>query len=198
MKSRTSQILVSALLSIFLGSAAIAADDSESKSEAEADAAPAADAPPKKPEQPDIFDFQGSAPSDDSAASSELSVDERILVKVEPIVRNAVVERIVESARIKVKTPPGFLRVDIYIEPVDAPFGGKSLAVPKMLGQAFGNGNFTLRWSSPERFEYFKIFALAHKNPSASVFSVSAGRSRAIDVAIGGNRLQPSLEPDLP
>lgn len=174
--------MLSSIFSFGLLSPAVhAADSPEPKSE-ELSA-------PSKPEQPDIFDFQGSGPSEVNT-ESELVLDERIRVKVEPVVRNAVVERVVEAARIRVKTPPGFFRVDIYIEPVDAPFGGKSLAEPKMLGQAFGNGNFSLRWSSPEHYEYLKIFALAHKNPAASINSIAGGRSRAIDVAVGGNRLQ--------
>lgn len=147
-----------------------------------------------KPEQADIFDFQGAGPVEQNN-EDDLALDDRIRVKVEPVVRNPVIERVVESARIKVRTPPGFFRVDIFIEPVDAPFGGKSLAHPKMLGQAFGNGNFTLKWASPERYEYVKIFALAYKNPAAAIFSAAHGRSRAVDVALGGNRLL--LMPDM-
>lgn len=162
---------------------------------AEPDEAPAsAPDPPAKPEQTDIFDFQGSGPTEQTN-EDELALDDRIRVKVEPVVRNPVIERVVESARIKVKTPPGFFRVDIFIEPVDAPFGGKSLAHPKMLGQAFGNGNFSLKWASPERYEYVKIFALAYRNPGAAIFSTAHGRSRAVDVALGGNRLL--LMPDM-
>jgi hypothetical protein len=158
------------------------------------EAATSAPEAPAKPEQADIFDFQGSGPAEQNN-EDDLALDDRIRVKVEPVVRNPVVERVVESARIKVKTPPGFFRVDIFIEPVDAPFGGKSLAHPKMLGQAFGNGNFSLKWASPERYEYVKIFALAYKNPAATIFSTAHGRSRAVDVALGGNRLL--LMPDL-
>lgn len=191
MNSRSSLVFVCLLGFVAFANPAIYAAEPESKPD---ETAGAHESAPSKPEQPDIFDFQGSGPVD-AAPDSELVLDERIRVKVEPVVRNAVVERVVESARIKVKTPPGFFRVDIFVEPVDAPFGGKSLGVPKMLGQAFGNGSFSYRWVSPEHYEYVKIFALAYKNPSAAVFSVPGGRSRAIDVAIGGNRLQPL--PDL-
>jgi hypothetical protein len=97
MKSRFSSFLLSSIFSFGLLSPAVhAADSPEPKSE-ELSA-------PSKPEQPDIFDFQGSGPSEVNT-ESELVLDERIRVKVEPVVRNAVVERVVEAARIRVKTP---------------------------------------------------------------------------------------------
>lgn len=150
------------------------------------------DEPAKKSEAPDIFDFKGAPPSEQDPEDGGLALDERIAVKVEPIVRNAVVDRVIEPARIKVKAPPGFFKVEIYLEPVDAPFGGKSLGEPKLLGHAKGSGNFTFFWNGPESHEYVKLFVLAYK-PGSTHFS-TAGRSHAIDLAIGGTRLQPNSE----
>lgn len=144
----------------------------------------------KGAEQPrDLFDFEASGKGEASDAGG-LVLDERILIKVEPVVRSPVVDRVVEPAKIMARAP-GFSRVEFFIEPVDAPFGGKSLGEPKLLGQSKNPGNFALRWNAPESHEYVKIFVLAYRTDGSSM-----GRSRAIDLGIGGNRLQ--VVPDVP
>lgn len=164
-------------------------DPKESVSSADAQ-----ELPPGKPEAAkDPFDFDGVL-SPESTPVTPLLLDERIKVRVEPVVRSTVVDRVIEPARISVKAP-GFSRVEFFLEPVDAPFGGKSLGEPKLIGQSNNYREFTYLWSSPVPHEYVKIFVLAYKNDGTSM-----GRSRAIDLGIGGNKLKPvpELPPVLP
>lgn len=131
----------------------------------------------------DPFDFAGSRA--DSGESEYLELDETIKVRVEPVMRSAVVDRVVENSTIYVKAP-GSVRVEIYLEPVDAPFCGKPIAEARMIGQSKDiRRNFPVNWNAVESHRYVKLYALAYKRDG-----VSYGRSRSIDLSMGGLRLQ--------
>lgn len=137
-----------------------------------------------KTSKPDLFDFsnpQGLA----SPEQEFLDLDESIKLKVEPVVRGTVVDRVIENSTIYVRAPLGSLRVEVYIEPVDAPFCGKSLGEPRLIGKSSDvRRNFPVSWQKPEAHRYVKVFAIAFKPGGLS------GRSRSISLAMGGSRLQ--------
>ena len=116
-----------------------------------------------------------------------LDLDESIKVQVDPVERSPVVDRVIERSTIYVKAP-GSVRVEIYLEPVDSPFCGKSLGEPRLLGKSSdGRRNFPVVWSNVEEHRYVKVYAKVYKR-GLSTF----GRSRSVDLAMCGQRFQPA------
>lgn len=141
-------------------------------------AAPVAPSPKADP-----FDFSDNARSK-SEDQQYLDLDESIKIRVEPIIRSAVVDRVVEKSTVYVRAP-GSSRVEIYVEPVDSPFCGKSIGEPRKIGQSTdGRRNFPIVWSDTETNRYVKVYAKAHKPDGQT------GRSRSIDLCMGGMRFQ--------
>jgi hypothetical protein len=138
----------------------------------------------------DPFDFSDKNSADSALSGKEqyIKLDESIKVQVDPVQHGAVVDRIFESATIYV-VAPGRVRVEVFLEPVDSPYCGKSLAEPRLLGcSSDQRRNFPVIWSNLEAHHYVKIYARAYK-PGVAAF----GRSRSVDLAIVGQRLQNSV-----
>ncbi|MBY0359616.1 MAG: hypothetical protein K2W82_16545 [Candidatus Obscuribacterales bacterium] len=123
--------------------------------------------------------------------AAQLQIDPAIKLTIKPSTAGLIVDRITEATTVfvsgkKIKT------AYIYAEPVDAPYGGKSLAEPKLIGKSSdARHNFPVRWNTVENYPYFKIFALCQKDGN------ELSRSHAMDIGIGGKRLQnKALETD--
>lgn len=129
----------------------------------------------------------------DGESEESPELDESIKIIVEPVVRGLVVDRVTESATVFVKSP-GIKTVFVYLEPVDAPYGGKSLAEPKLIGKSTDKKHdFPIVWSSSEPYSYVKIFALCVRDDNTETFF----RSRALDLGLAGQRLQTrTVQPD--
>ena len=75
--------------------------------------------------------------------------------------------------------------MEVYLEPVDSPYCGKSLAEPRLLGcSSDRRRNFPVVWASVEPHHYVKVYARAYR-PGVAFY----GRSRSVDLAIIGQRL---------
>lgn len=136
------------------------------------------------PSKPDLFDFSNQAKIKEEEQKQYFDLDENIKVRVEPIVRSAVVDRVLEPSTIYVKAP-GSSRVEVYLEPVDAPFCGKSVGQARLIGKSNDyRRNFPVCWEAVEKHKYVKLYALAYKADGQK-------RSRSIDLSMGGLRLQP-------
>lgn len=143
--------------------------------------------------QKDPFDFSDSKKAGSNRDKDDyLVLDESIKVKVEPVERSAVVDRVIGRSTTIYVTAPQAVRVQVYLEPVDSPYCGKALAPPRLIGQSSDfRRNFPVVWSSPEPYRYVKIFARAFKADG-----YTAGRSRSVDLALAGLRYAP--QPDTP
>lgn len=144
-----------------------------------------ADQPAKEQSKLDLFDFTDKARSKASMGEEQpyLDLDETIKVRVEPIVRSAVVDRVVEPTTIYVKAP-GSTKVEVYLEPVDAPFCGKSVGQPRLIGKSIdGRRGFPVNWGAVEKHKYVKLYALVYKSDGQK-------RSRSIDLCMGGLRFE--------
>lgn len=140
-------------------------------------------APPAQAVQPDPFDFAPAGRSE-SGQENYLDLDERIKVSVDPVVHSAVVDRVMEPGTVYVKAP-ACRRVEVYLEPVDSPYCGKSLADPKLIGFSTDAAhNFPVSWNSPETNRYVKIYAIAYRRDG------QVARSRSLDISLAGSRLQ--------
>lgn len=122
--------------------------------------------------------------TDDTTQESEpqLEVDDRIKVKISPLVIGPVIDRVTESAIVTVHAP-GASRVEVYVEPVDAPYGGRKIGEPRLLGRSADLRGFTVTWSKPESDRYVRLYAIAYRLQSQPT------RSRGTDLGIGGRRL---------
>lgn len=140
-------------------------------------------APPGESKR-DPFDF-----SDKNKFKSEeqkyIKLDESIKVRVDPLCHGAVVDRVVENSTIYVKAA-GSSRVEIYLQPVDSPYCGNTVAEPTLIGRSKdARRNFPVLWTKPESYRYVKVYALAFKQNGQS------GRSRSVDLCMSGQRYQP-------
>jgi hypothetical protein len=134
----------------------------------------------------DPFDFSGKRKTAGVEKERYLVLDESIKVRVAPVERSSVVDRVLERSTIYVRAP-GSVRVEVYLEPVDSPYCGRSIGLPKLLGQSSdARRNFPVIWASAEPYRYVKIYALAYKSGG-----LKFGRSRSVDLAMSGLRFAP-------
>lgn len=137
-------------------------------------------APPADP-----FDF-GDRARAGSSDQQYLELDENIKLKVEPLVHSAVVDRVMDPATTVYVSAPGFSFVEVFIEPVDSPFCGKSLAEPRLLGSSKDSRrSFPITWNSAENYRYVKLYAVAHKSGGSG-----NSRSRSLDLSMAGTRYE--------
>ena len=76
---------------------------------------------------------------------------------------------------------------DIWLLPIDAPYGGKPTGKPRFIGRdSKSSDGLSIKWTRSEPDEYVKLFAVVYprKNPELPV------RSASLDVAIGGDKLR--------
>jgi len=119
----------------------------------------------------------------------KLMEDASIKLRVEPILLDSVVDRVLEPAKIFIEAP-GATSVDVFIVPVDAPYGGKPIGKGRLLGRDNTPRNgFIVDWTSTESHQYLKLFAVVHKNDEHS-------RSRTIDIAVSGDRFKVRSQAD--
>ena len=126
------------------------------------------------------------APKQASDESAEVEVDERIKVRVTPLVSGPVIDRVMEPTMVTVRAP-GATTVEVYLEPVDAPYGGRTTGAARLLGRSTNSKGFNVSWSSPEPHRYVRLYALAFCGLSAPM------RSAAVDLGMGGRRLLPEV-----
>lgn len=110
-----------------------------------------------------------------------MDIDDNITVKVTPLMPGPVIDRVTEPSTISVKAP-GASSVEVYVEPVDAPYGGRSTGEPRLLGRCSTGRMFELPWTTPESARYVRIFAVAYRAQTVPT------RSRGTDLGIGGRR----------
>jgi hypothetical protein len=121
----------------------------------------------------------------------DLPIDESIKMKVEPFVSSPVVDRLIEPTTIVVGSP-NTSEVEIFVVPVDAPYGGKALEKPHSVGKDDRPADgFRLIWTSKESAPYVKVFAVVtHKTGIQRRY-----RSHTMDFGMGGSRLETPAKP---
>ena len=62
-----------------------------------------------------------------------LPIDESLKVTVVPVVHTNVVDRVVDPCSVQVKAP-GATQVQVFIVPVDSPYGGRATDSPRPIG----------------------------------------------------------------
>ena len=129
-----------------------------------------------------------------SAKPTELDLlqDPTVKVEVEPVVASSVVDRVIEPGTVIVRCPDA-LTAEVFLVPVDAPYGGKPLDIPRSIGKGTKTANvFKIRWTSKEPDQYVKLFAVVRRKSSPE----RRVRSHTIDLAIGGSRYVPDSAND--
>jgi hypothetical protein len=124
----------------------------------------------------------------------DLPVDEKIKVKVEPFVPGSVVDRLVEPSTVTVECP-GAQEVDLYVVPVDAPYGGKAVDRPRRIGRDDKPANgLKVDWATKEYHPYVKVFVVVRKK------GFGMRRSRTLDFGMSGARFEakPEAAPSQP
>jgi len=134
----------------------------------------------------DLFDFSETKPQTNSSAPQRyLKIDESIKLRIDPLARSAVVDRVFEDATIFCNAPAAY-KVQIFIEPVDGPFAGKSAGHERLIGTSSDRIHaFPVNWTGAESSRYVKIWAMAYRKNSVAPF-----RSSSVCVSMGGVRLQ--------
>jgi hypothetical protein len=118
----------------------------------------------------------------------DLQMDDAVKLRVEPVQVSNLVDRLLEPSTITVKCREA-LSVQIFVMPVDAPYGGVPLGRPKLVASDNHPGSaYAFRWDSKEPNPYIKIFAVVRRQRDPYAFV----RSRALDFAVGGMRYAPS------
>lgn len=119
----------------------------------------------------------------------DLSVDDRIKVKVEPFVVGSLVDRIVEPSVIVIDSP-GAAEVEVFVVPVDAPYGGKAIEKPHSVGKDERSADgFKINWVAKEHDPYVKLFVVAkRKNSQHRV------RSHTLDFGMSGARFEAPIK----
>ncbi|MBY0551884.1 MAG: hypothetical protein K2W95_31660 [Candidatus Obscuribacterales bacterium] len=123
------------------------------------------------------------ANAEEEDAGPQLEVDDRIKIKVTPVVIGPVIDRVTETATVTVRAP-GASKVEVYVEPVDAPYGGRTIGEPRLLGRSSDIRCFTVNWAAPEPDKYVRVYAIAYRSPAQP-----PTRSRGTDLGMGGRRL---------
>lgn len=121
----------------------------------------------------------------------DLPVDESIKVKVDPIVSGPVVERVVSPTAVMVGTK-NTTEVEVFVVPVDAPYGGRALEKPHSVGKDDrAVDGFKVMWTQKETAPYVKVFAVVTRKTGFPHHV----RSRTFDFGMGGTRLDAQNAP---
>lgn len=124
--------------------------------------------------------------SEKEPAAQAIPEDDSVKIKIDPVLVGNLVDRVIEPATITV-IAPGALSAEVYLLPVDAPYGGKPTGKARLIGKDLTPANgFTVRWSQAEPDQYVKIFAVVHKKDAAGPV-----RSHTLDIGLSGRRLRP-------
>lgn len=116
----------------------------------------------------------------------DLPVDEGIKVKVDPVVSGPVVERVVSLTSVVIATKNA-TEVEVFVVPVDAPYGGKALEKPHSVGKDDKPADgFKVMWTQKESAPYVKVFAVVTRRTGFP----HQVRSRTFDFGMGGTRLE--------
>jgi hypothetical protein len=121
----------------------------------------------------------------------DLPVDDRVKVRVEPYVAGSVVDRISEPAAVTVQIPD-CLKVEVFVVAVDAPYGGKAIEKPRLIGKDDKPADgFKVMWTGKEKTPYVKVFAVITKRAGVQRLF----RSHTLDFGMAGTRLDAAAGP---
>jgi hypothetical protein len=116
----------------------------------------------------------------------DLPVDEKVHVHVEPYVAGSVVDRVSEPAAVTVTISEPTSMVEVFVVPVDSPYGGKALDKPRLIGKDDKPADgFKVMWTGKEKAPYVKVFAVVMKRAGVQ----RRWRSHTLDFGMGGMRL---------
>jgi hypothetical protein len=118
----------------------------------------------------------------------DLPEDSTIKIRVFPLMPSNLVDRVGEPATVTVDCP-GALSAEVFIVPVDAPYGGHALDRPRLIGKDIRpHDGLTVAWSEQEPDQYVKLFAVVRKRSQPD----HRLRSHTIDLAMYGSRYKPA------
>jgi len=133
-------------------------------------------------------DSSQNEPSNAQPMPTELDypIEEKIKMKVDPVMPGSLVDRITQPTVVIVESP-GASAAEIFVVPVDAPYGGKAIDKPHSIGKDMRpSDGLKVMWTGKERFPYVKIFAVIDR-PSGNPRRV---RSHTMDFGMAGARLE--------
>jgi hypothetical protein len=133
-----------------------------------------------------------SEPEKPAAKPTELDLpeDTSIKIRLHPLMPSNLVDRVGEPVTINVECP-GALSAEIYLVPVDAPYGGHALDRPRLIGKDEKPADgLMVHWSDQEPDQYVKLFAVVRKR----VMPERRVRSHPLDLAMYGTRYKPVLK----
>lgn len=92
-----------------------------------------------------------------------------VCVRVEPFIPTDLGNRVVTPATVYVAAP-GAAWVDVYVQPVDAPFGGRRIGTPALIGSTTtAEGTLVaVPWAADEPYPYVEVFAVAYGQPDVN------------------------------
>lgn len=112
-----------------------------------------------------------------------------VVVHVEPVIPTNLGDRVVGPVTVYV-VAPGAERVDVYLQAVEVPYGGRRLGPPELLGSgATVDGRlFAVAWAADEPYPYVEVFAVAYGQPDVNFSRASAPVTILLDW-----RLRPAM-----
>lgn len=97
-----------------------------------------------------------------------------VSVRVDPIFPTNLGDRVLGPVTVYVDAP-GASRVEVYIQPVDQPYGGQPVGDPKLIGADDTPANgFAVAWAADERDPYVNVYAIAYGQPDVNYSRTSA------------------------
>jgi hypothetical protein len=150
-------------------------DATESQAGSGSSSSSSADSAPENNEPPDM-----------GPTELDYPVDEKIKVKVDPFTSSPVVDRISEPCTVTVEGP-NILDVEVFVVPVDGPYGGHAIDRPRSIGKDLNPAKgFTVKWTGKEQSQYVKVFAVVHRR----VGIPRTVRSLTLDFGMAGARYE--------
>ncbi len=91
-----------------------------------------------------------------------------VAVRVEPFIPTNLGDRVTGPATVYVDAH-GATKVEVYVQPVDQPIGGKPLDIPKLIGtDDTPEDGFATPWAADEPYPYVQVFAVAYGQPDVN------------------------------
>jgi hypothetical protein len=91
-----------------------------------------------------------------------------VSIRVEPIIPTDLGDRVVEPATVYVDAP-GATSLEVYLQPVDAPFYGNPIGEPQLIGiDNDPSGSFSMKWNADDPYLYVELYAVAYGQPDVN------------------------------
>lgn len=133
---------------------------------------------------PSIFPQQTGERASHTEPGPQYEINPQIQLHVQPLLRSHVVDKVSDPTTVSIDAKEPAQRVELYLEPVDAPYGGKTVGPSRLIGKSDKSGRkFTFNWTDREPYRYVRLFALVYRNGNDS-----PEQSSSLDLGMAGAR----------